>query len=84
MATREQGTWTRLEVDERRRQLISVGGKLFSDRSFDDISIEVGSGIKSEGVTSGAERRAKQQGWNEPMRVMGRGGRAIGRAGEDG
>lgn len=40
MATREQGTWTRLEVDERRRQLIAVGGKLFSDRSFDDISID--------------------------------------------
>lgn len=40
MATREQGTWTRLEVDERRRQLIAVGGSLFSDRSFDDISID--------------------------------------------
>lgn len=40
MATRETGNWTRLEVEERRRQLIAVGGRLFSDRSFDDISID--------------------------------------------
>jgi AcrR family transcriptional regulator len=33
-------SWTRLDVDERRRQLIEIGGELFSDRSFDDISID--------------------------------------------
>lgn len=33
-------SWTRLEVEERRRQLIEIGGELFSERSFDDISID--------------------------------------------
>lgn len=42
---------TRLEVDERRRQLIKVGGRLFSDRSFDDISI--GDIAEAAGVSKG-------------------------------
>ena len=40
---REKGNgrhWTRLEVEERRRQLIEIGLELFSHRSFDDISID--------------------------------------------
>lgn len=31
---------SRLEVEERRRQLLEVGGRLFAQRSFDDISID--------------------------------------------
>jgi dye decolorizing peroxidase len=34
------GRSTRLEVEERRRQLLQVGGQLFAHRSFDDISID--------------------------------------------
>ena len=42
MATsRPTGTRSaRLEVEERRRQLLDVGGHLFAHRSFDDISID--------------------------------------------
>lgn len=41
----------RLDVDERRRQLIKVGGRLFSDRSFDDISI--GEIAEAAGISKG-------------------------------
>lgn len=54
-----------------------------SNDADDAIAIELGSGIKSAGTTKGAERRQKQGGWNKPMRVMGRGGRLIGRAAEE-
>lgn len=32
--------WTRLEVEERRAQLIEIGTRLFAQRSFDDVSID--------------------------------------------
>jgi AcrR family transcriptional regulator len=32
--------WTRLEVEQRRAQLIEIGTRLFSERSFDDVSID--------------------------------------------
>lgn len=41
MAARPNGARpARLEVEERRRQLLQVGGQLFAHRSFDDISID--------------------------------------------
>jgi AcrR family transcriptional regulator len=40
MARANEDRPARLEVEERRRQLIQVGGQLFAHRSFDDISID--------------------------------------------
>lgn len=52
-----------------------------SNRAQNGVALEFGSGVPSEGVTGGAERQAKQGGWNEAVRPLGRAGRAIGRAG---
>lgn len=55
-----------------------------SNHAENGIALEIGSGIPSEGVTGGAERRSKQGGWNKAVRPLGRAGRAIGRAVEGG
>lgn len=60
-----------------RRAMVQI-----SNHSVHAIAVEFGSGIKSEGKTSGRERIEKQGGWNKPMRPLGRAGRKIGRVDE--
>lgn len=51
-----------------------------SNHANNAIPVEFGSGWPSEGTTSGAERKAKQGGWNKAKRPLGKAGRVIGRA----
>ena len=55
-----------------------------SNHAENAIALEIGSGVRSQGTTGGAERQAEQGGWNRAKRPLGRAGRAVGRSVEAG
>ena len=80
----QAGPLETLVFDSRVGQLNRHRMVQISNHATDAVAVEFGTGRKSMGETRGAERRAKQGGWNKPMRVLGRAGRTVGRAAEDG
>ena len=68
------GGWIKTRTDPHSKRAVV---EIINDAK-NAVAIEIGSGWPSEGITGGAERIAKQAGWNKAKHPLGRAAKMIG------